>query len=139
MAFLGPNEQSVIERCPYYRDVRKECTFLYCFEPLLFSCFTQFVGSSDHRLNCRKFRDPVPLSHAVKLYIEFYCKISEQIVKDISEKISIGELEDASETIGQMGKGFKQTKAGKPKSMEGKTKQVEQERKDGKVSIYSSG
>jgi len=38
-----------------------------------------------------------------------------------------------------MGKGFEQTKAGKPKLMEGKTKQVEQERKDGKVSIYSSG
>ncbi|XP_073251933.1 uncharacterized protein [Porites lutea] len=54
----------------------------------------------------------------------------EQILKDISEKIAIGELEDASETIGQMGKGFKQTKAEKPKSMEGNTKQVEQERKD---------
>ena len=30
MAFLGPNELSVIERCPYYRGVRKErldCTF----------------------------------------------------------------------------------------------------------------
>ena len=24
MAFLGPNELSVIERCPYYRGVRKE-------------------------------------------------------------------------------------------------------------------
>ena len=22
--FLGPNELSVVERCPYYRDVRKE-------------------------------------------------------------------------------------------------------------------
>lgn len=87
----------------------------------------------------KKIRDTVPLIHAVKLYIEFYCKILEQILKDISEKIRIGELEDASETIGQMGKGFKQTKAGKPKSVEGKTKQAEQERKDGKVSIYSSG
>ncbi|CAH3174070.1 unnamed protein product [Porites lobata] len=54
----------------------------------------------------------------------------EQILKDISEKIAIGQFEDASETIGQMGKGFKQTTAGKPKSMEGKTKQVEQERKE---------
>ena len=71
-----------------------------------------------------------------KLYIELYCTISEQILKDISEKIESGELEDASETIGQMGKGFKQKKAGKPKSMEGKTKQVEQEIKDGKVPIY---
>ena len=90
-------------------------------------------------MNFKKFRDTVPLSHPVKLYIEFSCKISEQILEDISEKIAIGELEDASETIGQMGKGFKQTTAGKPKSMEGKTKQVEQERKEGKVSIYSSG
>ena len=90
-------------------------------------------------MNFKKFRDTVPLSHAVKLYIEFSCKISEQILEDISEKIAIGELEDASETIGQMGKGFKQTTAGKPKSMEGKTKQVEQERKEGKVSIYSPG
>ena len=24
LAFLGPNELSVIERCPYYRGVRKE-------------------------------------------------------------------------------------------------------------------
>ena len=24
LAFLGPNELSVIERCPYYRVVRKE-------------------------------------------------------------------------------------------------------------------
>ena len=40
MAFLGPNELSVIERCPYYRGVRKErldCTpkfQIYFFEIL---------------------------------------------------------------------------------------------------------
>ena len=100
--------------------------------PLLFWATVIFLFHSI----CWQF-GPVTLSHAVKLYIEFYCKILEQILKDISEKIAIGELEDASETIGQMGKGFKQTMAGKLKSMEGNTKQVEQERKDGKVSIYS--
>ena len=31
MAFLGPNELSVIERCPYYRGVRKER--LNCIKP----------------------------------------------------------------------------------------------------------
>ena len=34
LAFLGPNELSVIKRCPYYRSVRKEsldCNFLSLF------------------------------------------------------------------------------------------------------------
>ena len=34
MAFLGPNELSVIERCPYYRGVRKER--LDCIETSIF-------------------------------------------------------------------------------------------------------
>ena len=33
MAFLGPNELAVIERCPYYRGVRKES--LDCIKMLL--------------------------------------------------------------------------------------------------------
>ena len=42
-------------------------------------------------------------------------KISEQILKGISEKVASGELEDAFTTIDQMSSGFKERKGAKPK------------------------